>query len=226
MSSSPADSARRRGLLFIVSAPSGTGKTTLVERLVQRIPNLRMSRSYTSRRRAPVSRTALTIISSAASGFEDDGRRGRVSRVGGRLRQLLRHVRRPTPKRCLAGGQDLVLVIDVQGARQVRSSGIESIGDLRAAAVGRGARAAAARPQQGHRRRRFRSGSRSARREVGEFAHLRVRRGQRRARRGRRSAARRSCWPSARCVKVMRATAETIIETFQQAAGVIELGNW
>ena len=38
-----------RGLLFIVSAPSGTGKTTLAERLVQILPNLRMSRSYTSR---------------------------------------------------------------------------------------------------------------------------------------------------------------------------------
>src|SRR3989442_4293465 len=44
------DSGRRqRGLLFIVSAPSGTGKTTLVERLVQMTPHLRMSRSYTSR---------------------------------------------------------------------------------------------------------------------------------------------------------------------------------
>src|SRR5206468_12682450 len=39
----------RRGLLFIVSAPSGAGKTTLVERLVERMPNLKMSRSYTSR---------------------------------------------------------------------------------------------------------------------------------------------------------------------------------
>src|ERR671919_432247 len=54
MSSSPADAARtmtvrERGHLFIVSAPSGTGKTTLVERLVHVVPNLRMSRSYTSR---------------------------------------------------------------------------------------------------------------------------------------------------------------------------------
>ena len=38
-----------RGLLFIVSAPSGAGKTTLVERLVEQTPHLRMSRSYTSR---------------------------------------------------------------------------------------------------------------------------------------------------------------------------------
>ena len=46
-------SSNPRGLLFIVSAPSGTGKTTLVERLVQRLPNLRMSRSYTSRAARP-----------------------------------------------------------------------------------------------------------------------------------------------------------------------------
>ena len=42
-------SSRARGLLFIVSAPSGAGKTTLAEHLVQILPNLRLSRSYTSR---------------------------------------------------------------------------------------------------------------------------------------------------------------------------------
>ena len=40
---------RGGGLLFVVSAPSGTGKTTLVERLVQIVPELALSRSYTSR---------------------------------------------------------------------------------------------------------------------------------------------------------------------------------
>src|SRR2546423_7740502 len=40
---------RSRGLLFIVSAPSGAGKTTLVERLVEQTPHLKKSRSYTSR---------------------------------------------------------------------------------------------------------------------------------------------------------------------------------
>src|ERR1041384_938384 len=39
----------RRGLLFIVSAPSGTGKTTIVERLVQVGSRLRLSRPSTSR---------------------------------------------------------------------------------------------------------------------------------------------------------------------------------
>src|ERR1700674_222150 len=42
-------SSSGRGLLFIVSAPSGAGKTTLVERLVEQVPDLMMSRSYTSR---------------------------------------------------------------------------------------------------------------------------------------------------------------------------------
>src|SRR5947207_15965074 len=56
MSSEPAGAAlgsnptaRPRGLLFIVSAPSGAGKTTVVERHVEQTPQLRMSRSYTSR---------------------------------------------------------------------------------------------------------------------------------------------------------------------------------
>src|SRR5262245_12776161 len=42
-----------RGLLFIVSAPSGTSKTTVVERLVETMPNLALSRSYTSRPMRP-----------------------------------------------------------------------------------------------------------------------------------------------------------------------------
>src|ERR1044071_9336942 len=37
------------GLLVVVSAPSGTGKTTVVERLGQIVPGLSLSRSYTSR---------------------------------------------------------------------------------------------------------------------------------------------------------------------------------
>ncbi|SVB15779.1 uncharacterized protein METZ01_LOCUS168633, partial [marine metagenome] len=38
-----------KGNLFVVSAPSGTGKTTLVETLVSRVPGLQISCSYTSR---------------------------------------------------------------------------------------------------------------------------------------------------------------------------------
>ena len=37
------------GLLLVISAPSGTGKTTLVDELVRRLPGVEQSRSYTSR---------------------------------------------------------------------------------------------------------------------------------------------------------------------------------
>ena len=47
--------------------------------------------------------------------------------MGGRVRQLLRHAAADT-EAMLARGEDVVLVIDVQGARQVRSRGIETIG--------------------------------------------------------------------------------------------------
>jgi len=40
---------KNRGSLFIVSAPSGTGKTTLCKKLVSAVPNLRFSVSYTTR---------------------------------------------------------------------------------------------------------------------------------------------------------------------------------
>jgi len=40
---------RGKGLIFIISAPSGTGKTTLVRRVMEELPDLRFSVSYTTR---------------------------------------------------------------------------------------------------------------------------------------------------------------------------------
>lgn len=116
-----------RGLLFIVSAPSGTGKTTLVERLVQVTPRLRMSRSFTSR--APragecdgvdynfVSRERFHQMIEAGDFLEWADVFGHLYGTG--YQQTVD---------CLATGEDLVLVIDVQGARQVRQRGFEHVG--------------------------------------------------------------------------------------------------
>ena len=116
-----------RGLLFIVSAPSGTGKTTLVERLVHVVPNLRMSRSYTSRpSRAGesdgvdynfISRARFAAMVEANEFLEWADVFGHCYGTSAADTEAL-----------LAAGQDAVLVIDVQGARQVRSRGIETIG--------------------------------------------------------------------------------------------------
>lgn len=122
-----AASPRRRGLLFIVSAPSGTGKTTLVERLVKITPNLRMSRSYTSRAAREGERDGVDYNFITRDQFETMTREnaflewadiyGNYYGTGAADTEAL-----------LAGGEDVVLVIDVQGARQVRSRGLENIG--------------------------------------------------------------------------------------------------
>jgi guanylate kinase len=116
-----------RGQLFIVSAPSGTGKTTLVERLVQRIPNLCLSRSYTSRAARPGEDDGVDYNFITRQRFEDMARSGEFLEWADVFGNYY-GTRAADTERCLASGQDLVLVIDVQGARQVRSRGIESIG--------------------------------------------------------------------------------------------------
>ena len=116
-----------RGLLFIVSAPSGTGKTTLVEKLVQRIPNLCLSRSYTSRAARPGEQDGVDYNFISRQRFEDMVRAGEFLEWADVFGNYYGTCAADT-ERCLVGGSDLVLVIDVQGARQVRGSGIESIG--------------------------------------------------------------------------------------------------
>jgi guanylate kinase len=110
-----------------VSAPSGTGKTTLVERLVQQIPNLCLSRSYTSRDTRPGEQDGVDYNFISRQRFEDMVRGGEFLEWADVFGNYYGTCRSDT-ERCLGGGQDLVLVIDVQGARQVRGSGVESIG--------------------------------------------------------------------------------------------------
>ena len=115
-----------RGLLFIVSAPSGTGKTTLVERLVEHTPSLKMSRSYTSRPAREgetdgvdynfVRRPTFEAMAAAGEFLEWAEVFGNLYGTGASDTETM-----------LASGHDVVLVIDVQGARKVRARGVETI---------------------------------------------------------------------------------------------------
>jgi guanylate kinase len=123
MSSEPA----HRGLLFVVSAPSGTGKTTVVERLVPLVPDLALSRSYTSRTARPgesdgvdynfVSRPRFEAMIAADAFLEWADVFGNLYGTG--AEDAARH---------LDTGRDLILVIDVQGARQVRTRCADTVG--------------------------------------------------------------------------------------------------
>jgi guanylate kinase len=109
----------RRGLLFVVSAPSGTGKTTVVERLVQVVPDLSLSRSYTSRaaRAGEANGIDYNFITRAA--FEEMIA-GDAFLEWADVFGNLYGTCAADAEADLAAGSDLVLVIDVQGARQVR----------------------------------------------------------------------------------------------------------
>ena len=110
-------------MLFIVSAPSGTGNATLVERLVKVTDRLKMSRSYTSRppRGDEVDGVDYNFVSRpqfekmvAADEFLE------WADVFGNLYGT----RRSDTEQLLASGVDVVLVIDVQGTRWVRKRGL------------------------------------------------------------------------------------------------------
>ena len=119
-------SSDSRGLLFVVSAPSGTGKTTVVERLAQVVPTLSLSRSYTSRAKRVGETDGVDYNFITRQRFEEMVAEGAFlewADVFGNLYGTCA----ADAERELASGRDVVLVIDVQGARQVRAC-CETIG--------------------------------------------------------------------------------------------------
>jgi len=120
--SSPA----RRGRLFVIAAPSGAGKTSLVRALMEREHGLRFSISYTTRPMRPNEQHGRDYFFVAKDEFE------RMVAGG----EFLEHARvfdnyygtaRGQVEAALAAGQDLILEIDWQGAAQVRAALPESI---------------------------------------------------------------------------------------------------
>ena len=113
-----------RGRLFIVSAPSGTGKTTLVERLVEQVLHLKISCSYTSRaaRSGEVDGVDYNFVSRER--FEAMIATGDFLEWANVFGNLYGTCASDTAL-LLADGSDVVLVIDVQGARQVKATDVD-----------------------------------------------------------------------------------------------------
>lgn len=112
-------SGATRGCLFVVSAPSGTGKTTLVERLAERVPGLVLSRSYTSRAARAGEHDGHDYHFISRSRFEEMMAAGAFLEWADVFGNYYGTAAADTD-RALDSGHDVVLVIDVQGARQVR----------------------------------------------------------------------------------------------------------
>ena len=119
-------SSSQRGRLFILSAPSGAGKTTIARRLVGCVEGLGLSRSYTSRPIRPGETDGVDYNFISAERFalmRDAGAFVEWAEVFGNLYGTGTE----DTERRLAAGEDLVLVIDVQGARQVREAALPSV---------------------------------------------------------------------------------------------------
>jgi len=108
------------GCLFIIAAPSGAGKSSLVNALLARETSIQLSISYTSRAPRPGESEGSHYHFVTRGEFEAMAARGEFFEhavVHGDLKGTARH----TVERPLAEGRDVLLEIDYQGARQVRS---------------------------------------------------------------------------------------------------------
>jgi guanylate kinase len=108
-----------RGRLFVIAAPSGAGKTSLVRALMEREPGLRFSVSFTTRQQRPNEVHGRDYFFVSREEFD------RMVAAG----EFLEHATvfdnsygtaRRQVEDSLEAGQDLILEIDWQGARQIR----------------------------------------------------------------------------------------------------------
>ncbi len=122
-SSAHEGSVHSRGMLFVVSAPSGTGKTTVVEKLAEGLPGVELSRSYTSRPAREGERDGVDYHFISRERFEAMIAAGEFLEWADVFGNYYGTCAADT-ERLLAQGRDVILVIDVQGAAQVRARGL------------------------------------------------------------------------------------------------------
>jgi guanylate kinase len=120
-------SSERRGRLFIVSAPSGAGKTTIVRRMLETTPGVGVSRSYTSRSVRAGESDGVDYNFVTADRFLELRAANAFLEWAEVFGDFYGTGAAETERR-LATGEDLVLVIDVQGARKVRAAGVATVG--------------------------------------------------------------------------------------------------
>ena len=116
----------KRGRLYVISAPSGAGKTSLVKALLAGEPRLRLSISHTTRTRRPTEVEGREYYFVSRPEFAQLVARG----------EFLEHARvfdndygtsRAFVEAQLAAGHDVLLEIDWQGAQQVRQAMRDSV---------------------------------------------------------------------------------------------------
>jgi guanylate kinase len=114
------------GKVFVITGPSGVGKGTLIERLLERVPQLELSVSATTREPRPGEEDGREYHFLTPEEFDQRVETGdfleHATYSGNRYGTLRQEV-----ERRLSEGRSVVLEIEIQGARQVRVAMPEAV---------------------------------------------------------------------------------------------------
>jgi len=122
----PSDTIRRRGLMLVLSSPSGAGKSTIARNILENVPGFELSVSVTTRSRRPSEIAGVHYHFISQRDFE-------MRRDGGELLEWAQvhgnfyGTPRGPVEQALAAGRDMLFDIDWQGAEQLRQKMPEDI---------------------------------------------------------------------------------------------------
>jgi guanylate kinase len=113
--------APRRGIIFILSAPSGAGKTTISRAALKAIDGLEASVSLTTRRPRNGEAEGIDYLFVSEEEFIRRREAGELAEWA-RVFEASYGTPRAALDRAIAAGRDILLDIDIQGARQINGS--------------------------------------------------------------------------------------------------------
>jgi guanylate kinase len=116
----------RRGIIFVLSAPSGAGKTSLSKRIMTTMPNVVQVVTCTTRAPRPGEQDGREYHFLSRQAFEQRIATGDFLEWAQFNDQLYGTLRQSVEAATVAG-QDVLLVIDVQGAAHHRRAGLDAV---------------------------------------------------------------------------------------------------
>jgi guanylate kinase len=109
----------QRGMLAVLSGPSGVGKDTIIKRLLELEPNLQYSVSYTTRAPRPGELEGVNYTFVTRKQFEQLARKGHFLEHASYDGNLYGTPAEPVEE-ARSSGRDILLKIEVKGAEQIR----------------------------------------------------------------------------------------------------------
>lgn len=116
----------RRGTVFVISGPSGVGKTSLCKQILATMPQVTQSVAYTTRAPRPHERDGQAYHFISRETFAQRIAAGDFLEWA-QVHEHLYGTSRQQVEEATAAGQDILLAIDVQGAAKLRAAGVDAV---------------------------------------------------------------------------------------------------